>query len=58
MQDDLAEFIQLLLERDKEYEIHIFDPEDLYKFDIRWKLLHQRHRILNGARLLLPETEE
>ena len=57
MQDDLKEFIELLLERDKEYEIHLSDPVDLYKFDLRWKLLHQRHRILNGANLLLSEEE-
>ena len=56
MFDGLKKFIQIIHEVEKEQTLNLADPEDLRKFEIKWKLLHQRHeRFIQGAKLLLME---
>lgn len=58
MSNHLEEFLQILREQEKEEVIHLSDPEDLYRFDLRFKLMHQKFsldRVLRGAQLLIEE---
>lgn len=62
MQDDLKKFIELIHQAEKERVINLSDPEDLYKFDLKWKLMHERYatlheRLLKGAKLFLEKDE-
>ncbi len=62
MLDHLKEFLKVLKEQEKEYVINLSDPEDLYRFELRWKLMHERmanfdERFLRGARILIEHLD-
>jgi hypothetical protein len=58
MYDKLKKFIELIQEADKEQTIHFADPEEMRKFELKWKLIHQEEdRLIQGAKLLLEKKE-
>jgi hypothetical protein len=57
MQDDLKKFIELIHQAEKERVINLSDPEDLYKFDLKWKLMHKRYAILHDRQLILEKDK-